>query len=134
MSLMSRMCPLIAAALLSLGASVLVSAAEVSDAQREAAELKIEELKSRLKLTAEQQAQLAPLVKARNAKLKELRAQRAGDGSRRGRRAMLKDARSIQEEFNQQLRPILTQEQMKEWQAIRAEVRATAKERWHERR
>jgi hypothetical protein len=102
--------------------------------RREAVELRIEELKERLALTPEQEARLAPIIEARNARLRELRSSTGGDASRRGRIAMLKQARKIQEDFSAQIAPILTREQQAEWEEIRKEVRAAAKERMRERR
>jgi DNA repair photolyase len=107
---------------------------ETERGRREAAELRIEELKERLALTPEQEARLAPIIEARNARLRELRSSAGGDTSRRGRIAMLKQARKIQEDFSAQIAPILTKEQQAEWEEIRKEVRAAAKERMRERR
>ena len=126
--------PVIVALAVLLGGPSSAAEAEPSKEQRQqAAELKIEELKERLKLTPEQEQRLAPLVQDRNAKLKALR-ERSGEApSRRERRAMLKEAREIQEDFVEQVEPILTKEQLKEWEAIRAELRETARERMRER-
>ena len=92
--------PVIVALAVLLGGPSSAAEAEPSKEQRQqAAELKIEELKERLKLTPEQEQRLAPLVQDRNAKLKALR-ERSGEApSRRERRAMLKEARGIQEDF-----------------------------------
>lgn len=111
-----------------------IAQSESADARREAMELRVEELKQRLALTPEQEAQLAPLIEARNARLKELRASSGGDDSRRARMARLKQARKIQEDFNAQMAPVLTPAQQAEWEKIRQEVRATAKEKMRERR
>ena len=134
MSWNSVVYPVIVALALLVGAPSSAAEAEPSKEQRQqAAELKIEELKERLKLTPEQEQRLAPLVQDRNAKLKALR-ERSGEApSRRERRAMLKEARGIQENFIEQVEPILTKEQLKEWEAIRAELRETARERMRER-
>jgi DNA repair photolyase len=116
-------------------ASSQASLAETGDggARREAMELRIEELKTRLALTTEQESQLAPLIDARNARLRELRSSAGGDTSRRARIATLKEARKIQEDFNARIAPILTKAQQTEWEQIRKEVRATAKERMRDR-
>lgn len=126
--------PVIVALAVLVGGPSSAAEAEPSKEQRQqAAELKIEELKQRLKLTPEQEQRLAPLVQDRNAKLKALR-ERSGEApSRRERRAMLKEAREIQEDFVEQVEPILTKEQLKEWEAIRTELRETARERMRER-
>lgn len=134
MSWNSVMYPVIVALAVLVAAPSSAAEAEPSKEQRQqAAELKIEELKERLKLTPEQEQRLAPLVQDRNAKLKALR-ERSGDApSRRERRAMLKEARGIQENFIEQVEPVLTKEQFKEWEAIRTELRETARERMRER-
>lgn len=103
-------------------------------ARREAVELRIEELKERLDLTPEQESRLAPIIDARNARLRELRSSAGGDTSRRARMAALKEARKIQADFSAQIAPILTREQQAEWEEIREEARAAAKERMRERR
>lgn len=134
MSWNSVVYPVIVAFAVLVAAPSSAAEAEPSKEQRQqAAELKIEELKERLKLTPEQEQRLAPLVQDRNAKLKALR-ERSGDApSRRERRAMLKEARGIQENFIEQVEPVLTKEQLKEWEAIRTELRETARERMRER-
>jgi hypothetical protein len=123
-------------AILLLGSSpqVLAQTSEGNSARREAAELRIEELKKRLALTSEQEAKLAPIIEARNDKLRDLRASSDGDTSRRAKIAMLKKARKIQEDFSAQIEPILTEQQQAEWEKFRKETRDAAKERMRERR
>jgi hypothetical protein len=126
----------IISATLLLGASHagFAQTAAGDDARREAIELRIEELKERLELTPDQESRLAPIIEARNARLRELRSSAGGDTSRRARMETLKEARRIQADFSAQIAPILTQEQQAEWDEIRKEVRAAAKERMRERR
>ena len=112
----------------------LAQTAQVDGARREALELRVDELKERLALTPEQETQLAPIIEARNASLRELRASAGADTSRRARMATLKKARKIQDDFSAQIAPILTKEQKAEWDEIREEVRDAAKERMRERR
>jgi hypothetical protein len=107
--------------------------AEVSQEQREAMQLKFEELRERLALTPEQEAKIAPLVQARNEKLKALRGSSGSEPSRRERLAMLKEARSIQQDFVERVEPMLTAEQKKEWAAIREEMKEAAKARRRDR-
>ena len=52
----------------------------------ELAQEKLEELKERLALTPEQEAQIKPLLEARRAKLEQIHAKYAGDTSRRAKR------------------------------------------------
>ena len=120
---------LIVTALVAGGVHSVARAAEATADQHEAMQLKMEELRARLALTTEQEAKMAPLVQARNEKLKALRASNSGDASRRERRGMLKEARSIQQDFVEQAEPMLTKEQKKEWEAIRKEMRDAAMER-----
>jgi hypothetical protein len=110
------------------------SAAEPAESRREAMELKIQELRDRLALTPEQEQKLAPLIEERNAKLKDLFSRRDAESSRREKRAMMSEARAIQQAFNAQIEPILTAEQKREWEAFRQEARAGMKERYRERR
>jgi hypothetical protein len=126
----------ICSAMLLLGASHAGFAQSTTGdgARREAIDLRIEELKERLELTPEQETRLAPIIEARNAKLRELRSSAGGDTSRRARMAALKQARKIQADFSAQIAPILTKEQQAEWEEIREEARAAAKERMRERR
>lgn len=114
--------------------AAMAQSASSEGARREAAEMRLEEFKQRLALTPEQESRLAPLIEARNARLRELRASKGSDTSRRARISTLKQARQIQEEFNAQVTPILTPEQQAEWQKIREEVKAAARERLRERR
>src|SRR5262245_56284604 len=82
-------------------------------------EQRLEELKQRLNLSAEQEAQIKPLVESRRAKMQEIRNKYAGDTSRRAKRSMAKEARAAGDEFNKQLAGILNDEQEAEWNKIR---------------
>jgi Spy/CpxP family protein refolding chaperone len=132
MTIRSLLFALVAAAGIAAAPSI-TSAAEPSDAQRQALETKIQDMRERLALTPEQEQQLAPLLQARNAKLQELFAKRDPDASRREKRALLSEAKTIQDDFDKQIAPILTQEQMKQWQEFRKEARAAAIERYRNR-
>ena len=124
---------LIVVALMSGGIKDVAWGAEVSQEQREAMQLKFEELRERLALTPEQEAKIAPLVQERNEKLKALRGSSGAEPSRRERLAMLKEARSIQQDFVERVEPMLTAEQKKEWAAIREEMKEAAKARRRDR-
>jgi hypothetical protein len=131
MTLRSLLFVLVAAA--SIATPSIPSAAEPSDAQRQAIETKVQDLRERLALTPEQEQQLVPLLEARNAKLQELFANRDPDASRREKRALLNEAKAIQDDFDKQIAPILTKEQMKQWQEFRKEARSAAVERYRGR-
>lgn len=116
-------------------AATLPSAAlaEPTDAQRQAMAMKIDELRDRLALTPEQESKLAPLLQERNAKLQDLWARRDPDASRREKRALMNDAKAIQEDFTRKITPILTKEQLQQWDAFRKEARAEAMDRYRSR-
>jgi hypothetical protein len=120
---------------LALGTTVPVAslAAEPTDAQRQAMEVKIHELRDRLALSPEQEQKLAPILEERNAQLKALWSQRHPDSSRREKRALLDEAKAIQEAFTNQIEPILSKEQMRQWEAFRKEVRSEVTERYRNR-
>lgn len=115
------------------GITLPAIAAEPTDAQQQALETKIQELRARLALTPEQEQKIAPLLEARNQKLRDLRAKYGDDASRRDKLAMLREGKAIQKDFDAQLEPILTEEQLKEWQQFRDETRAAARERYRNR-
>jgi hypothetical protein len=46
---------------------------------------------------------------------------------------MMREAKAIQKDFDTQLEPILTKDQMKQWQQLRDEARAAARERYRDR-
>lgn len=109
-------------------------AADASDSRREAMEMKIQELRERLALTPDQERQLAPILQERNEKMKELWSRHGADSSRRARRAMLKEARRIQEDFTRKIEPVLTDDQRREWEAAREKARSEAIARYRSRR
>jgi hypothetical protein len=121
-------------AFLALTAFAVTPAAELTEDQQQALETKVQELRERLALTPEQEQKITPLLEARNQKLRELRAKYGDNPSLRDKRAMLREGKAIQEGFDAQLRPILTTEQMSEWQKVRDEMRANARERYRNRR
>ena len=115
------------------GVSNVALAQASTDAQRQTIELKIQDLKDRLALTPDQEQKLQPLLEARNAKLKAAFANYSPDASRRDKRAMMSEAKEIQENFTQQIKPILTPEQMSEWEAFRKENRQEMIDRYRNR-
>ncbi len=113
-----------------LGSPPQIAAADTTPAT---ATINIDELRSRLNLTPEQQTQIAPYADKRKAKMEELRSKVSGSASRRDKRAALQEAKQAQEEFIKNVEPLLTPEQQTEWKKIREEVRAELKERWRNR-
>lgn len=127
----------LAIAWLAFGAGIAPDAAlawtESATTAAEMREQRAEELKERLKLTAEQAAQIKPLVEARRAQMEEIRAKYAGDPSRRAKREMAREAKAAAQDFNKKLEPILTDEQEAEWKKIREEARAKVKQERQDR-
>lgn len=93
---------------------------------------RLAELKSRLNLSDEQQAELKPLLEQHAASLKSIRGEYPAELSRKDKRAMAKAMRGQQAKFKEQLAGVLTPEQMAEWEAMQKEMREQAKERWRE--
>lgn len=98
-----------------------------------AAQMNLDELKARLNLTPEQQAQIVPLAEARRAKLEGMRSKLDSASSRRDKRAVLQEAKAVQDEFTSKVEPLLTAEQKTEWQKMREEARSKMKERFKNR-
>ncbi len=93
------------------------------------AQMAMEELSSRLNLTADQQTRIAPALEERNSRLKALSGELGSDGSRRQKLKALREARSIQQNFVGKVSPMLTKEQKVEWDELRDETRDKLKER-----
>ena len=111
------------------GLPAFAQSAERTEAQREAMQLKLEELRERLALTPEQEEKIKPLIQERNEKLRALYASSNPNASRREKLGKLREARAIQQAFITRVDPILTKEQKKEWEAIRQEMKEAAMER-----
>jgi hypothetical protein len=94
-----------------------------------APQITMEELRTRLNLTPQQQEQIAPLIEERKAKMEPIRAKASSTASRREKIALFQDAKTVQDDFNSKVQPILTQEQQAEWNKIREELRERMKER-----
>ena len=93
---------------------------------------RLAELKSRLNLSEEQQAELKPLLEQHAAAMKSIRGEYPAELSRKDKRAMAKAMRGQQAKFKEQLGGVLTPEQMAEWETMHQEMREQAKERWRE--
>lgn len=102
-------------------------------AQESPAVAGIEELRSRLNLTPEQEAQIAPYAEQRREKLEKIRNRTSSTTSRRDKRAALQEAKSAQDEFQRNVEPLLTKEQQAEWKKMREEARVQMKERLRNR-
>ena len=94
----------------------------------EQARKRLEEIKARLDLTPEQVEQVRPILQDEVQKLKALREKHSGDG-RRERRKMGRELKGIQGETDDQLKKVLSKEQMKELKKLRDEWRQQLRER-----
>jgi hypothetical protein len=110
-----------------LGTSLAPSLAPAAEDPQ--AEVMIDELANRLKLTDEQRARIAPALEERNDRMRELLAQREAAASRRQRIALAREARDIQQDFVGRVNPVLTSEQQVDWKRLREEMRAKLKDR-----
>jgi hypothetical protein len=88
-------------------------------------------MSARLNLTAEQQAQIAPLLERRRGELQETRTRMTNLDSRSEQKAVKKTAKEEQERFNKEVESLLTPEQQPEWARLRDETRAKLKEYWN---
>jgi hypothetical protein len=104
-----------------LAAPVTHAAAAVDPAIVQA---RLQEAVSRLNLTPDQQAKLKPAFEELVQGLKAIRDAHAGDTSRSARRAMFRDARPVQQEFEKKVMAVLDDSQEAEWEKMRKETRA----------
>lgn len=92
-------------------------------------QIAMEEMAARLELTADQQARIAPALQTRNEGLKALAGRLAADAPRREKLKLVREGRSIQQDFVAAVTPVLTEEQNGEWKKMREETREQLAER-----
>jgi Spy/CpxP family protein refolding chaperone len=116
----------LALAIACLGSPVRTCAAEKIESSQPAAGDRADALRERMKevskelgLTEQQKEKLKPILQAEMEKLKALR-----DDTSLSRRAKFKALRAIQSEYKPQVKAVLTPEQYKKWEKMRAERRA----------
>jgi len=85
--------------------------------------------KTRLHLTSDQEERLRALLQEEAEKLRVVESRYGTDTSLRTRRAKLKEARAVQQDFRARLGGILSPEQMAEWDKMRDEARGRVRER-----
>jgi hypothetical protein len=89
---------------------------------------RLEQIKTRLALTPEQVEEVRPILQDEVKKLKALRETHSG-GGRRDRRKLGRELKGIQGETDDQLKKVLSKEQMKELKKLRDEWRQQLRER-----
>ncbi len=119
---------MISALLLTVALALPATAATPPTVDPAVVQAKLQEAVTRLKLTPEQQAQLKPAFEESIRKLKAIRDAHGGDTSRAALRSMYRDARPVQEEFEDKVRAVLDDSQEVEWETMRKEARAKLKE------
>lgn len=112
-------------------ASASVLAADVAEPTAQAT---VDQLRSRLNLTAEQQAKIKPLAETRRTKLEATHAKLPDAKTRREKTELMREARQAQDEYVKAVTPILTMEQQVEWKKIRDESKQQLKERFREKK
>jgi hypothetical protein len=99
----------------------------------EQARQRLEQIKERLALTPEQVEQVRPILQDEVQKLKALR-ETHSSGGRRDRRKLGRELKHIQGETDDQLKKVLSKEQMKELKKLRDEWRQQLRERAAQKR
>ena len=90
----------------------------------------IDVVRSRLHLTAEQEATLRPLFRQREQQLYETRSRLESATSSSEKRDVLKSAKTDAQAFNTQVEGLLDASQKAEWRELRDETREKVKERY----
>ncbi|HUK02597.1 MAG TPA: hypothetical protein VLW26_09995 [Steroidobacteraceae bacterium] len=122
-------------ALVTLLSIAALTAGGLASAQRagNVEEQVFQSLSDRLKLTQDQEAQVRPYFDARNSRLKDIRNRLSPNSSRRSKSAALKQARAVQDDFDAQIKPILSDRQRKELEKFRQQVRARLQQEYEAR-
>ena len=110
-------------AVLAAASSVQAEAPQIDPARREEIRQQLAEAKAHLKLTPEQESQLKDLLREQGGKLQAIRA------SDESRFEKLQKAKAVREDFRSQLTTILSPEQLTEWDRMRDEAIARAKQK-----
>lgn len=105
-------------------------ALEGGQTQADQAMERLEQFKERLKLTPEQVERVRPVLIEEAQKLKALREKADDSGqSRRARLTLARELRAIQDQTEDQLKKVLSKEQMNELKKIREERREQLRDR-----
>jgi hypothetical protein len=119
--------------LIATAALLASSALHAADTPEPPAQATMEQLKSRLNLTPEQEAKIAPLAEQRRTQMEAVRTKMQSAASRREKGNAMREAKQIQDEYVKAVEPLLTSDQKAEWKKIRDESKAELKERWRNR-
>ncbi len=93
----------------------------------------IDVVRTRLNLTAEQEATLRPLFQKRATDLQEARARFEQAASRTEKQDVLRAVKSDAQTFDTQVESVLNNEQKAEWREMRDETREKIKERYEQK-
>ncbi|HET7812380.1 MAG TPA: hypothetical protein VFL16_17550 [Steroidobacteraceae bacterium] len=91
-------------------------------------------VRSKLELTPEQESQLAPLFAQRMEQLQQARSRLESAASKSDKRAILRESKHAQTDFNAKVEKVLTPTQVGKWRELRAQTREKLKERYEDRR
>jgi len=94
----------------------------------------MEHAAERLGLSDAQKEQLRPLVEQHVAKAKAIRDKYPAESSAEQRRQMYQEMHAVREEYDGQVRAVLTEEQRQEWEKMRSERRDRMREHKRERK
>lgn len=109
-------------------------AAVAADSPEPTTQAAIDQLRSRLNLTPEQEAKIKPLAEARRTELEGVRTRMQGATTRRDKAKVMRDAQQAQDKYVSAVTPLLTPDQQAEWKKIREEGKEQMKERARERK
>ena len=90
---------------------------------------KLQDIAAQLNLTEEQKAQIGPILQQEMAELRALK-----EEAKAARREKLQRFRDINQKASAQIRPLLTPEQQKKYDELRAAARVEFKQKMKERR
>jgi hypothetical protein len=118
------------AALLMATTMPAFAAEAAGQAQTDQARARLEQIKERLQLTPEQVEQLRPILTDEMEQFRAIRDKySAGGQGRRDRRKMAREIKDIQSRTDEQLKKVLSKQQMDEMKKVRAEWRQQLRDR-----
>ena len=127
---MKRMIPTVLIVSCLAGGPVLLAQQSGTTDRAAQAQERLDQLKTRLKLTPEQTEELKPIVKQEVEEMRAVRERLGSDTSGRGRATMLREMKGVQEKYTPQINAILTPEQQQEWKKIKDERKQQLKEQY----